>query len=48
LTLPPNEPYRDQTLAAAFAVVAFSVLVQGLTASAALRRLGLAPESGGK
>ena len=46
LTLPADAPYRDQTLAAAFAVVAFSVLVQGLTAGAALKRLGLAPQKG--
>jgi CPA1 family monovalent cation:H+ antiporter len=44
LTLPPDQPYRGETLAAAFAVVAFSVLIQGLTAGAALKRLGLAPE----
>ncbi|HXT08579.1 MAG TPA: cation:proton antiporter [Roseiarcus sp.] len=44
LTLPADQPYRDQTLAAAFAVVAFSVLVQGLTAGAVLKRLGLAPK----
>jgi CPA1 family monovalent cation:H+ antiporter len=43
LTLPVDQPYRDQTLAAAFAVVAFSVLVQGLTAGAVLKRLGLTP-----
>ena len=46
LTLPADAPYRDQTLAAAFAVVAFSVLVQGLTAGAALKWLGLAPQTG--
>ncbi len=46
LTLPADQPYRGQTLAAAFAVVAFSVLVQGLTAGAALKRLGLAPQAG--
>jgi CPA1 family monovalent cation:H+ antiporter len=46
LTLPDDAPYRGQTLAAAFAVVAFSVLVQGLTAGAALKWLGLAPQAG--
>ncbi len=46
LSLPADAPYRDQTLVAAFAVVAFSVLVQGLTAGVALKRLGLAPKSG--
>jgi monovalent cation:H+ antiporter, CPA1 family len=45
LTLPPHAPYRDQILVGAFAVVAFSVLVQGLTAGLALRRLGLNPET---
>ena len=44
LTLPADAPYRNETLTAAFAVVAFSVLVQGLTASAALKRLGLMPK----
>ncbi len=43
LTLPPDAPYRGEILTAAFAVVAFSVLVQGLTAGWALRRLGLRP-----
>ncbi len=41
LSLPPATPYRDDILVAAFGVVAFSVLVQGLTAKLALRRLGL-------
>ncbi len=43
LTLSPDAPYRGDILIAAFAVVAFSVLVQGLTAGFVLRRLGLAP-----
>jgi CPA1 family monovalent cation:H+ antiporter len=41
LALPPTMPYRDDILVAAFGVVAFSILVQGLTAKWALRRLGL-------
>jgi CPA1 family monovalent cation:H+ antiporter len=41
LSLPPAAPYREQSLVAAFGVVAFSVLVQGLTAKPALRLLGL-------
>lgn len=43
LALPPTTPYRDDILVAAFGVVAFSILVQGLTAKFALRRLGLQP-----
>ncbi|MDE3177083.1 MAG: cation:proton antiporter [Pseudomonadota bacterium] len=46
LTLPVDAPYREQILVGAFAVVAFSVLIQGLTAGPALRRLGLAPKQG--
>ena len=48
LSLPPDTPYRDEILVGAFAVVAFSVLVQGLTAGFALKALGLdkkAPET---
>jgi CPA1 family monovalent cation:H+ antiporter len=41
LTLPVDAPYRRDILVGAFAVVAFSVLIQGLTAGLALRRLGL-------
>jgi monovalent cation:H+ antiporter, CPA1 family len=41
LALPPSAPYRDEILVGAFAVVAFSALVQGLTAGWALRALGL-------
>ena len=41
LSLPLATPYRDEILVAAFAVVAFSTLVQGLTAGLALRGLGL-------
>ena len=41
LALPPAAPYRDEILVGAFAVVAFSALVQGLTAGLALRALRL-------
>ncbi|HEY1943716.1 MAG TPA: cation:proton antiporter [Roseiarcus sp.] len=41
LALPPSMPYRDDILVAAFGVVAFSILVQGLTAKFALSVLGL-------
>jgi CPA1 family monovalent cation:H+ antiporter len=41
LALPADAPYRDQILVGAFAVVAFSALVQGLTAAPALRALRL-------
>jgi monovalent cation:H+ antiporter, CPA1 family len=41
LALAPDAPYRDEILVGAFGVVAFSVLVQGLTAKWALRALGL-------
>jgi len=41
LALPSETPYRDEILVGAFAVVAFSALVQGLTAGPALRALRL-------
>ena len=41
LSLPASAPYRDDILVAAFGVVAFSTLVQGLTAGLAMRALGL-------
>jgi CPA1 family monovalent cation:H+ antiporter len=40
LSLPDNMPNRDEILIAAFAVVSFSVVVQGLTMPALLGRLG--------
>ncbi len=43
LSLPAQIPQRDDILIVAFAVVAFSVIVQGLTAPFALAWLGLAP-----
>ena len=44
LSLPADLPLRDDILISAFAVVAFSVIVQGLTAPVALRGLGLVPK----
>jgi monovalent cation:H+ antiporter, CPA1 family len=41
LSLPADLPRRDDILISAFAVVAFSVIVQGLTAPFALRALGV-------
>jgi CPA1 family monovalent cation:H+ antiporter len=43
LTLPANLPLRDSIVIATFAVVVFSVLVQGLTMTALLRHLKLLP-----
>lgn len=39
--LPQEMPHRQQVIAAAFGVVAFSVIVQGLTMPTLLKRLGL-------
>ncbi len=47
LALPAELPRRDDILISAFAVVAFSVIVQGLTAPFALRGLGLVPTKAG-
>ncbi|MBX7135205.1 MAG: sodium:proton antiporter [Fimbriimonadaceae bacterium] len=44
LSLPDNFPHRDQLQAAAFGVVAFSVIIQGLTVPALMRKLGLAAQ----
>jgi CPA1 family monovalent cation:H+ antiporter len=41
LALPPAFPLRDEIVVAAFAVVSFSVLVQGLTMPLVLRLLGI-------
>ena len=46
LALPPTTPARETILVSAFAVVAFSVIVQGLTAPLLLRRLGLGSKPG--
>ncbi len=48
LSLPADLIQREDILIVAFAVVAFSVIVQGLTAPFALRRLGLAPGKGSR
>lgn len=46
LGLPATLPHRDQIVTAAFAVVAFSIVVQGMTMQPLLRRLGfLVPSS---
>ncbi len=45
LALPPHIAQREDILIATFAVVAFSVIVQGLTAPFALKALGLAPSN---
>jgi CPA1 family monovalent cation:H+ antiporter len=43
LTLPSSLPLHDEIVIASFAVVAFSVLVQGITMTPLMRRLGLLP-----
>ena len=43
LAVPADLPRRDDILISAFAVVAFSVIVQGLTAPLALKALRLTP-----
>jgi monovalent cation:H+ antiporter, CPA1 family len=43
LTLPDTLSEREDIIIAAFAVVAFSIFVQGLTMSQLIRRLGLVP-----
>jgi CPA1 family monovalent cation:H+ antiporter len=47
LALPADLPRRDDILISAFAVVAFSVIVQGLTAPLALKALRLTPRTAG-
>ena len=42
LALPASLPERDEIIAVAFAVVAFSVFVQGLSMGPLVARLGLA------
>jgi len=44
LGLPPTIPLREEIVSVTFAVVAFSIVVQGLTLPALLRRLGLDKE----
>jgi monovalent cation:H+ antiporter, CPA1 family len=41
LTVPDNVPERDDMIISAFAVVTFSIFVQGLTMSPLIRRLGV-------
>jgi CPA1 family monovalent cation:H+ antiporter len=48
LSLPYDLPRREDILILAFAVVAFSVIIQGLTAPIALKALGLAPTKGSR
>jgi CPA1 family monovalent cation:H+ antiporter len=48
LALPDDLPRRDDILIAAFAVVAFSVIVQGLTAPLALKALRVTPAGRGR
>jgi CPA1 family monovalent cation:H+ antiporter len=43
LGLPPYVPKREEIIAISFAVVAFSVFVQGLTIVPFLRRMGEVP-----
>jgi len=45
LTLPANLPEREEIIVSAFAVVAFSIFVQGLTMPPLIRRLGLVQHS---
>jgi len=40
LSLPPQIPHREEIITVAFAVVAFSIVVQGLTIKPLLRRMG--------
>jgi CPA1 family monovalent cation:H+ antiporter len=47
LALPPSLPLRDEILVAAFGVVVFSVLAQGLTMPMLLRKLGFLPGTTG-
>jgi len=46
LGLPPGMPHREDIISVAFAVVAFSILVQGLTITPLLRRTGELPAAG--
>jgi CPA1 family monovalent cation:H+ antiporter len=45
LALPPDVPQRESIVTVSFAVVAFSVFVQGLTLTPLLRRFGEIPET---
>ena len=46
LGLPPEFPNRQEIIAVSFAVVAFSILAQGLTITPLMRRLGELPNAG--
>jgi CPA1 family monovalent cation:H+ antiporter len=41
LAIPANVPERDAIIVTAFVVVAFSILIQGLTMPLLIKRLGL-------
>ena len=45
LSMPPTLPLRDEIVVVTFGVVAFSIVVQGLTMPLLLRRLGFLPEA---
>jgi Na+:H+ antiporter len=47
LSLPPSLPLRNEIVVVTFAVVAFSIVVQGLTMPWLLRRLGFLPSTRG-
>jgi CPA1 family monovalent cation:H+ antiporter len=47
LALPANLPYREQIVDAVFAVVLFTVIVQGIALEPLLERLGFHKGSGG-
>jgi NhaP-type Na+/H+ or K+/H+ antiporter len=47
LSIPAGRPH-DRLLAITYIVVVFSIVVQGLTMSSLLRRLGLAREPGNR
>ena len=46
LSLPDSLPLRDTIVVATFGVVAFSIIVQGLTMPLLLRALGFMPQDG--
>ena len=46
LGLPAEVPQREEIITISFAVVAFSVFVQGLTMKPFLRRMGEIPQPG--
>lgn len=45
LSLPPTLPLREEIMVVTFGVVAFSIIVQGLTMPLLLRRLGFLPKA---